>query len=279
MPSGNPSRRNRRRRASGGRVFRPLERCSPLRSPLNYTIRPCQSRDELARCVTLQREIWGYAEYEVYPLRLFVNLAKIGGHVLGAFTPEGDVVGFVASMPAWHGRKRYYHSLSLGVLSAHENRGLGRVLKLEQRRQSLRVGIDCIEWTFDPLKAKNSYFNLVRLGAIARRYLPDHYGPVRSRLQQGLPTDRLIAEWWLKSARVRRAIAGKPARATKKNPAARVEIPKDIGRLADTHPEEARAVQQSVRDQLLKHFARRLAITGFEQDARAFRFLLDSYED
>lgn len=246
---------------------------------MDYTLRPCQAHDELAACVTLQKEIWGYAESEVYPLRLFINLTKIGGHVLGAFTPEGKVVGFVASMPAWHGRKRYFHSLSLGVLGAHENRGLGRALKLAQRNESLRAGMDCIEWTFDPLKPKNSYFNLVRLGAVARRYLPDHYGAVQSRLQQGLPTDRLVAEWWLKSPRVRRALAGNPPRVGRRKPTARVEVPLDIGRLADTRPAEARAVQQRVREQLLRNFERKLAITGFERDARSYHFLLEPYEN
>jgi predicted GNAT superfamily acetyltransferase len=250
-----------------------------VRNFVDYTIRPCHTRDEFASCVRLQQEIWGYAANEVYPLRLFVNLTKIGGHVLGAFTPQGEVVGFVASMPAWHSNKRYFHSLSLGVLPDHENRGLGRALKLAQRKESLRAGIDCIEWTFDPLKSMNSYFNLVRLGAIARRYLPDHYGAVASRLQQGLPTDRLIAEWWLKSPRVQRALGGKPPRAASKKPKAAVEVPIQIGQIADKRPEEARAIQQSVRAELLQSFAQKLAITGFEQNGKVYRFLLDRYEN
>ncbi len=245
----------------------------------DYTFRLCQTRDELATCVTIQKEIWGYAEYEVYPLRLFINLTKIGGHVLGAFTPANELVGFVASMPAWHGRKRYFHSLSLGVLAAHENRGLGRALKLAQRRESLRAGVDRIEWTFDPLKPKNSYFNLVRLGAIVRRYLPDHYGPIQSRLQQGLPSDRLVAEWWLKSPRAKRALAGKPPRSAKKKPARAVEVPLEIGKLAEERPGDAKAIQRRVREELLAAFARKLAITGFERGERAYRFLLEKYEN
>lgn len=246
---------------------------------VDYSIRACESRDELAACVELQKTIWGYAENEVYPLRQFINITKIGGHVLGAFSPAGEIVGFVASMPAWHGRRRYFHSISLGVQAAHENRGLGRALKLAQRAESLGAGIDCIEWTFDPLKPKNSYFNLNRLGAIARRYLPDHYGPVQSRVQQGLPSDRLVAEWWLKSPRVKRALAGKPVRPAKKKPARAVEIPLDISKLADERPEEARAIQLRVRAQLLDAFAHKLAVTGFERDERYYRFLLEKYED
>src|ERR1043165_5996009 len=128
-----------------------------------YAIRPCGTREELAACVELQRAIWGYAEHEVYPLRLFLTLTRIGGQVLGAFTRDRSLVGFVTSMPAWHEGRRYYHSLSLGVLPGHDNKGLGRALKLKQREEALRAGIDRIEWTYDPLQAKNAFFNIERL--------------------------------------------------------------------------------------------------------------------
>ncbi len=246
---------------------------------MKYRIRPCRTLDELATCVRIQKEIWGYAEHELYPLRLFINLQKIGGQVLGAFTSQGALVGFVASMPAWRGRDRYYHSLSLGVVRGHENQGLGQALKLAQRRAARESGIHRIEWTFDPLRAKNAYLNIRRLGAIVRRYLPDYYGHVESRFQHGLPSDRLVAEWHLDSARVRRALAGKPSRDGLQPPAAEVLIPSDIDTLLKSHHAEARALQAAVRRQLQKHFLRGLAITGFCCDAQSARYLLDPYED
>ncbi len=211
----------------------------------------------------------------MYPLRLFVTLTKIGGNVLGAFAADGEAVGFVASMPAWHGRRRYFHSLSLGVLPAQENRGLGRALKLAQRKAALRAGFGCIEWTYDPMRAKNAFFNIERLGAISRRYLADHYGRVQSRLQQGLPSDRLMAEWWLTSPRVRRALAGKRSRAARRKPAAEVSIPADFGLLAEKQPEEACEQQRAVRTQLQEHFAQKLVISGFALEGRTGRYLLD----
>lgn len=241
-----------------------------------YSVRPCETLAELAACVSLQKEIWGYADHEVYPLRLFVTLRRIGGNVLGAFTAEGKVVGFVASMPAWLGRRRSLHSLSLGVLPAHENHGLGRALKLAQREAALRAGIDCIEWTYDPMRAKNAFFNIERLGAIARRYLPDHYGGVQSRMQQGLPSDRLVAEWWLDSPRVRRALKGRPTRAADRKPAAEVSIPADFSRLVEKRPGEAREQQRLVREQLQEHFARKLVIAGFARQGPTGRYLLTS---
>ena len=99
------------------------------------------------------------------------------------------------------------------VLPEFRDLGIGRRLKLAQREDALARGISLIEWTFDPLQTKNAYFNICRLGAIARRYLTDVYGSTSSPLHAGLPTDRLVAEWHLESERVVDILAGKePAR-------------------------------------------------------------------
>ena len=251
---------------------------------MEYSIRPCETQEEFGACVDLQKRVFGYAEGEAYPHRLFVNLTHIGGHVLGAFTSTGELVGFVASMPAWRGElqghhgRRYYHSLSLGVLPGHENRGLGRELKMAQRRAALAAGIDCIEWTYDPLREKNAFFNIERLGAIARRYLPNYYGRVQSRLQQGLPSDRLMAEWPLRSTRVKQARAGSSPRRPTTKVAATVAIPSDFAVLADKDPAAARAQQALVREQLQECFARGLAITGVMRDGSTYSYLLDEWD-
>jgi len=242
---------------------------------VNYTIRPCHMIEEFASCVVLQRRIWGYKDIEIYPLRMFVNVSKIGGHVLGAFTPKGPMAGFLVSIPAWRKDQRFFHSLMLCVLPDHQNQGVGRMLKLAQRRAALRAGIDYIEWTFDPLRAKNAYFNIVRLGAVVRRYCPDYYGLVQSKLQRRLPSDRLIAEWYLKSPRVKRAISGKNPRTVRKTAAAEVAIPLNLDSLIARTSARAREWQSYVRARLQDCFSRKLAITGFEKtDAEAW-YLLD----
>jgi predicted GNAT superfamily acetyltransferase len=256
-----------------------------------YTIRPCRDIEEIEACVRLQQQIWGYADFELYPSRLFVNLTHIGGHVIGAFgggsRRAGELVGFVSAMPAWRDGKRYLHSLSLGVAAGHENQGVGRKLKIEQRRLALDAGIRWIEWTFDPLRAKNAFFNIVRLGAITRRYRPDYYGRVESRLQQGLPSDRLVCEWWLKSARVRTALASSAG--SHPEPAASssvfqkgqrmVEIPLDFGALAAQEAERARKLQRSVRRKFEEYFRRGLAVTGFERGTAVGRYLLEPVDE
>src|ERR1044071_4948333 len=164
-------------------------------------LRRCHGIEDFRACVTLQKEVWNFTDAELVPLRMFVVADKVGGQVMGAF--DGEVmVGFALSVPGVRSGHSYLHSHMLAVRKDHRNGGLGRRLKLMQREDALARGIELIEWTFDPLEIKNAYLNIEKLGAIARRYNINQYGITSSPLQGGLPTDRLVAEWWLKSRRV-----------------------------------------------------------------------------
>ena len=151
-------------------------------------VRALTAHDEFREAVRLQRQIWGFEDVDLLPPRLFVVATKIGGMVLGAFD-GARMAGFCIVLPAV---KRdgltYLHSHMLGVLPEYRNAGVGRALKLAQREEALARGIDLMEWTFDPLDAKNAFFNIERLGAIARRYVPNQYGITSSPLHGGLPT-------------------------------------------------------------------------------------------
>ncbi len=177
-------------------------------------IRRCQGLDEFRACIALQKEIWNFSDAELVPLRMFVVADKIGGQVMGAFDRE-RMVGFALSVPGARAGHVYLHSHMLAVRKEYRDGGLGRRLKLLQREDALARGIELIEWTFDPLEIKNSYLNIEKLGAISRRYNINQYGITSSPLQGGLPSDRLIAEWWLKSSRVETLLA------TEKNPSFR----------------------------------------------------------
>src|SRR4029077_9692923 len=124
-----------------------------------------------------------------------------------------------------------------------------------------------LEWTFDPLEIKNAHLNLARLGAIARRYSINHYGYSSSPLQGGLPTDRLVAEWWLKSKRGVELLEKKqpPRFQTEK----RMEVPAQIyawKALATDRPRAAE-VQKRNREQFLAAFSQRLVALSYERDA------------
>src|ERR1700678_2664669 len=170
-------------------------------------IAPLTALVDFERCVELQIAVWGYSDSDLIPKRAFIVAEAIGGQVIGAFAGE-ELVGFAMSLPGYRDGTAYLHSHMLAVLPEYRNAGLGRRLKLAQREDALERGIERMEWTFDPLEIKNAHLNIARLGAIARHYLPDFYGPSTSPLQGGLPTDRLYAEWWLRSTRVASMLRG-----------------------------------------------------------------------
>jgi len=126
-----------------------------------------------------------------------------------------------------------------------------------------------MEWTFDPLEIKNAHLNIVRLGAIARRYIHNFYGPSTSPLQGGLPTDRLVAEWWLRSDRVRRTL-GEISGDNEIVPSTtleRVEVPHEIINWK-RNPDQrnlAESLQSRNRLALESAFARGLAVTGYQR--------------
>src|SRR5271170_6984019 len=172
-------------------------------------IRSCQGFDEFDACVQLQIDTWGYSDGDVIPRRAFIVAQRIGGQVIGAFDvtraekPEGtaeNLIGFAMSLPGVKTGDRpddppfpYLHSHMLAVSAGYRNDGIGRQLKLFQRIEALSRGIDLMEWTFDPLEIKNSFLNIHKLGTIVRNYTSNFYGVSSSRLQGGLPTDRLHA--------------------------------------------------------------------------------------
>src|SRR3954462_3952935 len=168
---------------------------------MSVELRGCHGIEDFRACVALQKEVWNFTDAELVPLRMFVVADKVGGQVMGAF--EGNtLVGFALSVPGTRSGHIYLHSHMLAVRKDHRNTGLGRQLKMMQREEALARGLELIEWPFDPLEIKNASLNIEKLGAIARRYNINQYGYTSSPLQGGLPTDRLVAEWWLKSKRV-----------------------------------------------------------------------------
>ena len=240
-------------------------------------IRPCQGFDELEACVELQIETWGYDNTDIIPRKGFLVGQSIGGQVIGAFDKDiagggaKSLVGFVFSLPGVKVGlglpQAYLHSHMLAVKQAWRNRGLGRELKLEQRREALSRGIRHIEWTFDPLEIKNAFLNISRLGSIVRSYRPDFYGVSSSRLQGGLPTDRLLAEWWLDSGRVQSIISGRSA--VTHDIEERIKVPASIYEWKSTEAgkERALAVQAENRTIFQEAFSRGLAVLGFTRDS------------
>jgi predicted GNAT superfamily acetyltransferase len=238
-------------------------------------IRPIITIEEMRACEQLQKAVWQFRDVEAVPASVLMVASKTGGEVLGAFDND-RLIGFSLAFLSLHEDRICLHSHMAAVLPEYQNRGVGRQLKLGQRDHALARGIHMIEWTFDPLQLKNAHFNVARLGAIVRRYLPDLYGPTTSDLDTGLPTDRLLAEWWLDSDRVCAAIEGSGGQMRSTHE--RISIPVEIGEIRRTAPKEAERIQSQVRLRFQELFGNSYAVTGFELDCNFGSYLLEKIE-
>ncbi|HEV8383338.1 MAG TPA: hypothetical protein VGQ11_00600 [Candidatus Acidoferrales bacterium] len=230
-------------------------------------VRHCHEIADFERCMQIEREVWGGDDRDLVPATIFVVSDETGGQVLGAYDHDASLqmVGFTLAMAGLHGEQRYLHSHMTAVIPAYQNRGIGRMLKLFQRDDALRRGIPLVEWTFDPLEIRNAYFNLVRLGAIARRFLPNIYGITSSPLHGGMPTDRLVAEWWLDSPRVKTAVeTGTVPSPPAEGEEVRVVVPRDMPEWKTKDRAKAIEAQTQIREEFQKWLDRGYGVTGIE---------------
>ena len=226
----------------------------------DIVVRHCNRMEDYDACVELQKQVWGYDERDIIPSRVFVVARKIGGQIIGAF--DGDqLIGFAFSIPGYRNGHSYFHSHMLAVDAGYRNLGLGQRLKLAQREDALNRGIELLEWTFDPLEIKNAHLNINKLGAIVRRYVPNQYGDLSSALQAGLPSDRLIAEWWIKSRRVDQLfdIGTFPMYTVTEH----VTVPAAISEWKRNDHERALETQTQIREQLTSLFAQGLTVLRY----------------
>ncbi|MCB0212343.1 MAG: hypothetical protein KDJ52_23580 [Anaerolineae bacterium] len=169
-----------------------------------YKIRDLETYDEMKNVRALQQEIWGFddASLGLYP-PVLKTAATNGGVVLGAVDEETDkMIGFLFS---FIGREKSglfkLCSQNMGVLKDWRRYGIAEELKQEQRRRTIDQGLPLITWTYDPLEGPNANLNLHKLRAISRTYYRDYYGIDFGTLNAGLPSDRLLVEWWVSGAR------------------------------------------------------------------------------
>ena len=269
------------------------------------TIRPLDTLDDCRQVVALEKLVWGYTDAEdVVPSPVLIVTIKRGGILLGGFDADGAMKGFVYSIPGLkHGRLIQWSHM-LGVTADARDAGLGARLKLAQREAALAMGIDLIEWTYDPLQAMNAHFNFAKLGTIVEEYEENIYGESSSPLHRGTPTDRFVAEWRLSTPHVERRIAaagplvrdGSVADAPILNPSRAagewlepgrsrldaadrrvlVEIPMGFSDMQARRPELALAWRLATRDLFQAYLTRGYRVVDFflSREARRGHYLL-----
>ncbi|GAC1621379.1 MAG: hypothetical protein NVS9B13_12810 [Candidatus Acidiferrum sp.] len=225
-------------------------------------VRKCESLADLKRCCELQRQIWKENDLDVEPVTIMIVAAHTGGQVLGAFHGD-ELVGFSEAVMGLKNGQAYLHSHVTGVVEDYRDCGVGRALKLFQRKEALSRGIRLVQWTFDPLEFRNAHFNLNLLGAVARQFIPNLYGVTSSPLHRGLPTDRLLAEWHLDSPRVEERMSGLPALEQVAPPTFKISLPVELEQWKKTDISKVVELQARIGKEFTNGFAQGLAVTGF----------------
>lgn len=262
------------------------------------TLRDYHTLDECRRIVDLEKQIWGYSDPEdLVPAIMLFLCAKRGGMIIAAERDDAAIDGFAFSMASIVGGKPAQWSHMMGVVPGARASGLGRTLKLAQRDRALAMGIELIEWTFDPLQAVNAHLNFARLGVISNTYAENIYGDSSSVLHRGSATDRLIAEWWIQRPHVERRIAATaftardsrvmdapvlnelsardpwdmPGEATEPAGAPRVliRVPSRFSDMQAQHPALAQAWRQQTRELFTRAFADGYRVVDFFKDDKA----------
>jgi predicted GNAT superfamily acetyltransferase len=234
-----------------------------------------RSRLDLEKTERLQYTVFGVSDRDLASSSILVTVHETGGEVLGAF--DGDrLVGFVAGWGGYvDGRARLVSDL-MAVETGYRG-GIGFALKTLQAVVASQDGFEEITWTVDPLRAANARLNFERLGAHAHKYLRNVYGEhFGEGLYGGLPSDRLLVTWPLRSARVRsrllgtyeplvpNALAALPEYTPDASESrARLAFPGDFDGLLSSDPAQAREWRFRLRESLEAAFASGYVITGF----------------
>ncbi|MBC7097593.1 GNAT family N-acetyltransferase [Candidatus Bipolaricaulota bacterium] len=277
-----------------------------MRTNAQLVIEPVHHHRGYRECEALQKAVWGFDDVAVVPDHVLHTIVEGGGLLLAAYDgvgPGREMVGFVLSLVGWWevGKRLRHQSLMAAVRPDWQGKGVGYLLKCAQRQHVLAQGIDLITWTFDPLESRNAHFNLNKLGAVVTRYMPNYYGEFRDVRNRGLPTDRFLCEWRLRSPRTEAHLGGRTeprlslGRAEAINRTRRLpsglrapagfrpglsapqllfEIPKDLQALRRADLELARAWRLESRQALSLYFSEGWWVVGlFHQGERSFLVL------
>lgn len=261
--------------------------------PAEIRLRPLASLEDYRDCVALQSQVWGPAYGELVPASLLQIVTHVGGVAVGAFSADGQLLGFVFGLTGVKDCEVVHWSHVLGVREPAQNAGIGRMLKEHQRAELAHRGIAKTYWTFDPLIAKNAHLNLNRLGARVVEYVPNMYGMTGSPLHHGLATDRLVVVCATTADRVQRTpMAAVPlaspgsipiltlgprsgdlllAGESEPPPVVWIEVPIDIEQVIARAPATAAAWHAALRTHFEWALGHGYTVTGLHRDPVASR--------
>jgi predicted GNAT superfamily acetyltransferase len=244
-------------------------------------VRPLTEMADLERASLLAARVWRSPDTGALESSLLRALEHSGNYVAGVFDRDdaahmiGMSVGFRTGVPA-----SGLHSHMTCTAEGRRGSGLGAALKLHQRAWALGQGLATITWTFDPLVARNAYFNLDKLGATVRAYLPNFYGSMTDGLNAGDESDRLLVGWDLAGGPTPRVPAfrptdgtvllavgadGEPTHGAAEGPVVACQVPTDVVELRALQSAVALEWRRALRASLLGALSDGYRITGFDR--------------
>ncbi|MEP6902202.1 MAG: hypothetical protein ABJA66_10660, partial [Actinomycetota bacterium] len=244
------------------------------------TIREVETIEEMRECITLQRKVFASPDLEISPVRHLIVARYAGGFTLGAYLGE-RLVGFVLSLPMFLAGncERAFYSHMTAVETGLQSLGIGARLKWAQRQRALAEDANYIKWTYQPVLARNAFFNIERLGASVNTYMPNFYGTdaeasaEQKSVQEGVDSDRLFVDWFLNSPKTVAFSRGE--RFVETGEVIRtVEIPPAWNELVVKDTKKAIAEQERIKHEFQTAFAEGLIVKGFERSATNPKYLL-----
>lgn len=231
-------------------------------------IRECETHDDFRQCIALEREVWRDEDIDIMPIRMYMISRNCGGPTFGAFDEQGKLVGVAHMLPALVEGNIAFHSHLVSVSEAFRDKNIGFGIKLAQREHAIKAGVRMMYWTFDPLQSRNAHFNINKLGVIIRRYGINYYGQnVSTVFDAEIPSDRVVAQWWISSEHVAKTLAGAKPRVDEVR--ATVSIPDDISAVRASSVEAHFKWRLKNREEFQSAFAKGLIVRGFERDREA----------
>jgi predicted GNAT superfamily acetyltransferase len=251
-------------------------RKSEPQSAPGVTVRDFSTHDDYGQCVALQRATWGDDFRELVPPAMLMIAQKMGGVAIGAFASDGSLSGFVFGLTGPHQDELTHWSHMLAVREDRRDAGIGQTLKLAQRNRVAALGVRRVQWSFDPLVARNAHLNVTLLGTRVIEYVEDMYGEnPMSRTDSIIGSDRLVVNWPIDAppstvspptADDTPLLALSPDATTRTpptGPLVLIGIPSDIQDLKRRRPDDARRWRAVTREWFTHYFARGYEVRGF----------------